>query len=63
MKKRFLFVIFTLFLLLSTVSFAAVTSGTAPAISQNWIYVGIIVLLIATVCVAIYVVHTYLKRK
>lgn len=63
MKKRFLLVILTLFALLNSASFAAAESGEGVSANGNWIYVGIIVLLVATVAVSIYVVSTYLKRK
>ena len=63
MKKRFLLVILTLFALLSSASFAAATSGEGLATDGKWIYIGIIVLLVAIIAVSIYIVCTYLKRK
>jgi hypothetical protein len=51
-------------MLLGSASFVMADSGAGvpPEIDATLIYGGIIAILVATVCVLLYVVHTYLKK-
>jgi len=63
MKKRFLFIILTLYLLLNSAPPAFATAGGEPAMpGPTVMYAGIIALLCATVGIIIYVIHTYLRK-
>ena len=64
MKRYFLLVIMAIFTLLNTGSFAAASSGADSfVVPDTWLYAGIIVLLLATVGVMCYAVHTYFGKK
>ena len=64
MRKMLLCIISTLLMLLGSASFVMADSGAGapPEIDATLIYGGIIAILVATVCVLLYVVHTYLKK-
>lgn len=62
MKKRFLFVILTLYLLLNSALPVSAASVQDSAPDPVVMYGGIIAILCATVGVAIYVIYTYLKK-
>jgi len=64
MKKRFLPIIASLFILLNTTSFAAATSVADSFVpNDTWIYAGTIALLLATAGVMCYAVYTYFRKK
>lgn len=63
MKNRILFIILTLYLLLSAAPCAFATAGGEAAVPDPTVmYAGIIALLCATVGVIFYVIYTYFKK-